>query len=73
MVNSKVQEYKFLTDKDPSLDKPISIPIAWIKAPPNYYKLNVDGPFTKGSDKGGFGGVVRNSTGDWVVRFMGSC
>lgn len=42
MVRSKVLEYNFFTEIDPSFDKPIPIKIALLQPPSNYYKLNID-------------------------------
>lgn len=74
MVHSRVFEYRFFTASDPSLHKPITIPVTCHldKTPPQCYTVNIDGSFIAGSNKGGIGCVVCNSEGIWIVGFMGA-
>ncbi|XP_015163905.1 uncharacterized protein [Solanum tuberosum] len=51
---------------------PISIDLSW-SPPTNGFKLNTDGACSQTStQKGGFGGVIRDSAGSWIIGFMGS-
>lgn len=71
MVTTQVIEYKLLTTTKSHLHCQVSIPITWIKPPINTYKLNIDGSFIPGQNKGGIDGGVRNFHGDWIVGFIG--
>ncbi|XP_020695022.1 uncharacterized protein LOC110108641 [Dendrobium catenatum] len=44
--------------------------IYWIKPPPNFYKLNVDGVLSE--SLAGYGGLIRDSSGHLTVAFAGS-
>lgn len=39
----------------------------------NYIKLNVDGSSYGNPGRSGFGGIIRNSLGEWVSGFSGFC
>ncbi|KAK4726506.1 hypothetical protein R3W88_031423 [Solanum pinnatisectum] len=43
--------------------------IQWFLPPLGFYKLNTDGSFSKNKGIGGIGGIIRNSSGGWMVGF----
>ncbi|KAE8734648.1 hypothetical protein F3Y22_tig00000738pilonHSYRG00149 [Hibiscus syriacus] len=51
-----------------------SKPICWVPPPDGFLKLNVDGAMVKGWDKGGIGGLIRDSKGvllQWFSERVG--
>ncbi|KAG5051102.1 hypothetical protein JHK87_003300 [Glycine soja] len=46
--------------------------IQWQPSQPEEHKLNVDGSYFGNSSKDGFGGLIRNNHGHWIVGFYGS-
>ncbi|KAE8661369.1 putative ATP binding protein [Hibiscus syriacus] len=51
-----------------------SKPICWVPPPDRFLKLNVDGAMVKGWDKGGIGGLIRDSKGvllQWFSERVG--
>ncbi|XP_070010645.1 uncharacterized protein [Nicotiana sylvestris] len=70
VVITRAQEFKLLTYNHSSPTNKKSIKVKWHKPRQGAYKLNKDGAY-KGNDKiGGLGGIIRNSTGDWIVGFQ---
>jgi len=39
----------------------------------NIIKVNVDGSFLSNLGRSGFGGLIRNNNGDWLLGFYGFC
>lgn len=66
-VLNQATEYKLLTERESNLTKHISIQVYWIKSQKGWYKLNIDGAFKNGDSHSGIGGIIRNSSGDWVM------
>lgn len=66
-------EFKFFTAADPTFPQRIPLSITWAKPLLNSFKLNTDGSFLRGSKQVGFGGVIRNSNGEWCMGYSGMC
>ena len=48
------------------------IPIKWLKSPIGWMKLNTNGAFLGNPRAAGAGGLIRNSSGEWVKGFARS-
>ncbi|XP_019251153.1 PREDICTED: uncharacterized protein LOC109230076 [Nicotiana attenuata] len=74
MVNTKAALAKateyitILINRAPTKDR--TIWVKWTPPPTNMYKLNTDG--VGNPDKGGVGGVFRNTSGNWILGYIGS-
>lgn len=60
-------------DSEKIFETPLPIEIKWTCPPTSYFKLNIDGAYDKHITKGGIGGVVWDSNGNWIMVFNGSC
>lgn len=47
--------------------------VKWSPPLDNYIKLNMDGSFFGNPGRSGFGGIFRNSIGEWMLGFTASC
>lgn len=47
--------------------------VTWSSPPPDFVKINVDGSSLGNPGRSGFGGVIRNSHGEWIMGFSGFC
>lgn len=47
--------------------------VRWCPPIGNSYKLNVDGNSIGNPGNSGFGGLIRNSCGEWITGFSGFC
>lgn len=47
--------------------------VKWFPPQENVFKLNVDGSSSGNPGKSGFGGLLRNSIGEWIYGFLGFC
>ena len=47
--------------------------VRWKPPPDSYIKLNSDGSSFGNPSTAGFGGLLRNADGDWIVGFSGYC
>lgn len=65
----RATEFKYCTGATtpPTLTK--NIKVRWLRPTPGSYKLNTDGSFPEKDQRGGIGGVIRNSNGDWVLSY----
>ena len=57
--------------------KPQSVPtstlVRWIPLPPQFVKVNTNGSSFGNPGPSGFGGVIRDSLGHWILGFYSSC
>ncbi|RDX66690.1 hypothetical protein CR513_54515, partial [Mucuna pruriens] len=51
----------------------INLQITWCSYEEHYYKLNIDGSSLDNLDRFGHSDLIRNSYGEWVIGFNGSC
>jgi len=47
--------------------------VKWIPPLNNIIKVNVDGSSLSNPGRSGFGGLIRNNNGDWLLGFSGFC
>lgn len=47
--------------------------VAWLPPHENYVKLNVDGSSLGNPGSSGYGGLIRSTTGEWIMGFSGFC
>lgn len=47
--------------------------VKWHPPPPNSIKINVDGSSYGNPGRAGFGGLLRNSVGEWLIGYSGCC
>lgn len=52
--------------------KPIAL-VKWEPPPLNVIKINIDGSSFGNPDSSGFGGLLRDALGNWLLRYLGSC
>ena len=50
----------------------VAIPVKWNKPPPGCYKLSTDGASLGNPGRAGGGGLIRDSSGNWVKGFSRS-
>ena len=50
----------------------VAIPVKWNKPPPGWYKLNTDGASLGNPGRARGGGIIRDSSRNWVKSFSRS-
>ena len=63
-------EFYAIVPNGPNKPRRTQIQVRWLKPPPRWTKLNIDGFVFGSSMKAGGGGVLRCNDGEWVAGFM---
>nr|POF06016.1 putative ribonuclease h protein [Quercus suber] len=72
MCISQAMKFYYCVRKINKQRRLASIQVRWDKPPSNWFKLNTNGASCGNSGRAGGGGLIRNSTGEWVKGFARS-
>lgn len=69
MVFTRTMEYKYCTGPTTSHTPYKIVHIKWNPPTMGNYKLNTNDSFLDKERMGGLGGIIRNSTGEWILGY----
>lgn len=72
-ISSHALEFLFLSTEGAPLQTKMLLHIRWHAPQRNWFKLNIDGAYTKQPNGTSLGGVFKDHTGKWILGFQKRC